>query len=138
MKSLSIASLILFLGFFASCQLKNDEDENEDLFRRLVVGSSTPSTSNSKQNDSQYFRIGGSISGLPSGANLTLAVNGTDQTIFNTGGPFLFPFPYPDRTSYVISVLSSPPGYTCSVTANANGSIQGANATSTIIICTSP
>lgn len=138
MKFIFSSQLALVLILMISCQMKNDKDENEDLFRRLAVGSSTPSSTSRQSPDSQYYRIGGSISGLPSGANLTLAVNGTDQTIFNTGGPFLFPFPYPDHTSFVISVLSSPPGYTCTVSANANGAIQSANATSTIVLCTSP
>ncbi|TGM03134.1 hypothetical protein EHQ76_10220 [Leptospira barantonii] len=135
MKFFSAVSISLILVLIPSCQFKNNKDEDQDLLRRLVVGSSTPSTVNKPSGDSQYYRIGGSITGLTTGANLTLAVNGTDQTIFNTGGPFLFPFPYPDHTSYVITVLSSPPGLTCTVIANANGAISGANATTTIVSC---
>ncbi|PJZ57611.1 hypothetical protein [Leptospira barantonii] len=135
MKFLSAVLISLIFVLIPSCQFKNNKDEDQDLLRRLVVGSSTPSTVNKPPGDSQYFRIGGSITGLTTGANLTLAVNGTDQTIFNTGGPFLFPFPYPDHTSYVITVLSSPPGLTCTVIANANGAISGANATTAIVSC---
>lgn len=82
----------------------------------------------------QPFALGGTISGLGNNAGLVLA-NGSDTFMVPAGA---MSFTMPTRVSfaspYAITVQSTPPGLTCTVS-HAAGTMPAGNVTSVIIAC---
>ena len=62
------------------------------------------------------YSIGGTLSGLPGGASVTLQNNGADDLMLSADGPFTFAT---QTSTYNVTVLTQPTGATCTVT---NGS----------------
>ena len=90
-------------------------------------GGSAPST----------FQIGGTVSGLTSGASLTLSDNGTDSLTVNTNGMFTFPSALKPGASYTIAIAQQPSGEQCFL-ANAAGVVSASNVTNVDITCGVP
>jgi 6-phosphogluconolactonase (cycloisomerase 2 family) len=80
------------------------------------------------------YTVGGTVSGLGTGASVTLLENGTDATTVSANGAFTFPTALPGGASYAVTVASQPAGETCSVS-NASGSGIGANVMGVTVAC---
>jgi len=80
------------------------------------------------------YSVGGSVSGMTAAGPLVLQNNGTDTV--NVTGNTTFNFPIQDTgTAYNVSVLTQPPGQTCTVV-NASGTVGTANVTNVTVTCT--
>jgi hypothetical protein len=86
------------------------------------------------------YTIGGTVSGLPSSGSgqsgLVLQNNGGDNLGFPVGanGSFGFPTALPGGSPYNVTVLTSPPGESCSVSNN-SGTVGNANVTNISVVC---
>jgi hypothetical protein len=78
--------------------------------------------------------VSGVVSGLTSAGPLELQNNGGTIITLTSNTSFTFP-QQDDNTIYFVSVLTQPPGQTCTVT-NASGTISGANVTNVQVACT--
>ena len=67
--------------------------------------------------------VGGTLSGLGSGATLVLQNNNSDSLSLTTNGNFTFRATLLANAAYAVSVATQPVGQTCSV-ANASGTIN--------------
>lgn len=67
--------------------------------------------------------VGGSLTGLASGASVTLQNNGADDLTLTQNGRFTFSKTLDDDDDYNVTVLTQPVGQVCTVT-NASGSIS--------------
>ncbi|WP_244244908.1 hemagglutinin [Leptospira koniambonensis] len=114
--------------------MKDDSNSTDKLLKEFVNGVATPSSSGSSDGNNSFYTVGGTISGMDGGKTITLANNLFEVSVFVFNGPFSFPFSYENHVTYAVSVTSQPVGQTCSL-ANQNGSIQGANVTSVIVLC---
>jgi uncharacterized repeat protein (TIGR03803 family) len=80
------------------------------------------------------FTISGSVSGLTSGAHVTLQNNGGDSIIVSANGTFTFPTPIPYNTQYAVTIQTQPTGLTCGLRAG-SGTINLANVTGVQVTC---
>lgn len=82
------------------------------------------------------YTVGGTVSGLEVGNDVTLQNNGGDDLVVNADGSFTFATPVNDGGNYAVSVLTQPttPDQVCSV-ANGSGTIAGANVTDIEVSC---
>ena len=80
--------------------------------------------------------VGGTVSGLPTGANVILQNNGTDNLTVNANGSFTFSKTVEGEKTYAVTVLTQPAGATCTV-ANDSGTIDadGTNVTNVAVTC---
>jgi hypothetical protein len=69
--------------------------------------------------------IGGTLSGLGTGATLVLSNNGTDNLSLAANGSFVFATKVAAGSSYSVAVVTQPTGQTCSVS-NATGTVNNA------------
>ncbi len=69
--------------------------------------------------------IGGDLSGLNSGASVTLQNNGTDNLTLTANGSFQFASDLQGGTAYNVTILSQPIGQSCTVS-NASGTLDAA------------
>jgi len=81
------------------------------------------------------FTIGGTVSGLNSGASLTLQNNGGDTRIVSTSGSYAFSTALAVGATYNITIATQPSGQTCTVV-NGSGTVNAAVSNITIT-CTS-
>jgi 6-phosphogluconolactonase (cycloisomerase 2 family) len=81
--------------------------------------------------------IGGTVSGLASGTQVTLANNGGDALTVTANGAFTFATPVPDTGSYAVTIGTRPIGQTCSVSGG-SGTGVAANVASVSIACVAP
>lgn len=81
--------------------------------------------------------IGGTVTGLASGASVVLA-NGADTTTVNADGTFAFPTPVDSGSTYSVAVqnVSATPPQFCSV-ANGSGTVGTGNVTDAAVNCAS-
>jgi len=79
--------------------------------------------------------VGGIISGLKTGDQITLLDNGADALTLTASGPFTFKTPLESGTVYKVTIGTQPPGEDCTVAA-ATGVIANANITSVKVTCT--
>jgi Galactose oxidase, central domain len=79
------------------------------------------------------FFIGGTLSGLASGASVVLQDNATDNLTLAANGAFTFHSGVPAGSNYAVSVLTQPTGQTCSVS-NGTGTVS-ANVTNVTVTC---
>jgi uncharacterized protein YggU (UPF0235/DUF167 family) len=84
-----------------------------------------------KAND---YTIGGTVSGLNSGASVTLLDNGADALKVTADGKFTFTTALASGSSYKVTVSVQPTGETCTVTAG-TGTVVAANVTSVAVAC---
>lgn len=81
------------------------------------------------------YTIGGSVSGLTAGAQVTLTDNGTDSIAVDSNAPFTFATSVPQLSSYLVTVTASPVSQNC-VVVNGSGSKVEANVSNIIVTCT--
>jgi predicted transcriptional regulator len=80
------------------------------------------------------YSVEGTVTGLTA-LGLVLQINGGDDLDVFTNGNFFFSGTMlDDGSAYAVTVLTNPPGQTCSVT-NGSGTISGANVTDVIVNC---
>lgn len=80
------------------------------------------------------YTVGGTLSGLSSGAQVQLLDNGGDALTLSANGSFQFATSLQQGTAYAVTVGTQPTGETCSV-ANATGSAISANVTNVTVTC---
>lgn len=104
----------------------------------VTAGSGTVGTSNVTSvkvactpND---YTIGGTVSGLNSGASVTLLDNGTDSLKVTANGAFTFAKPVASGSAYKVAVSVQPTGETCTVTAG-SGTVVSSNVTTVVVAC---
>jgi 6-phosphogluconolactonase (cycloisomerase 2 family) len=81
------------------------------------------------------YSVGGSVSGLSTGASVTLTDNGTDSVRVSGNGAFTFPTQLKSGALYSVAVAGQPTGEQCSV-ANGSGWIGNGNVTNVAVSCT--
>src|SRR5690606_1786833 len=82
------------------------------------------------------FTVGGSVSGLAEGNEVTLQNNGGEELLLAANGSFVFPTSIADGSAYAITVLVQPsaPPQTC-VVERGVGSVAGGNVTDVAVDC---
>jgi len=80
------------------------------------------------------YTIGGTVTGLANGTQVTLDNNGGDALTVTTNGTFTFATPVTYNGSYAVTVGTQPTGQTCTVSNGSNTGIV-ANVTSVSIGC---
>lgn len=80
------------------------------------------------------FSIGGSLSGLAAGQQVTLLDNGGDALTLSADGTFEFSSKVAANASYLVSVGTQPTGQTCTVS-SASGAGVTANVSSVSVVC---
>ncbi|MGA7296382.1 MAG: proprotein convertase P-domain-containing protein, partial [Rhodanobacteraceae bacterium] len=81
-----------------------------------------------------FYTVGGSVSGMDSGKQLTLQLNtGNDMVVAHNGG-FEFPLPMSSSDPYAVTVLTPPPGQSC-VVSSGSGNVATANVTDVSVVC---
>ena len=84
----------------------------------------------------EAYSVGGTVSGLPNGATVTLVNNNTESLSVTANGPFQFNTLLTPGASYSVTVADSTVGQTCSVTGNTGtGTINNANVESVLVNC---
>ena len=78
--------------------------------------------------------VGGSVSGLATGQQVTLNNNGADALVVNADGTFTFATPVAYNGSYAVTVGVQPTGQTCTVS-NGSGSGVVANIADVAVTC---
>ena len=81
------------------------------------------------------YTIGGSVTGLASGTQVTLLNNGADPAVVTANTTFTFATPVAYNSSYAVTVGTQPVGQTCTVSNNGSGSGVTANVSSVSISC---
>src|SRR5690606_20937102 len=79
------------------------------------------------------FTVGGTVSGLGSGASVVLQNNGGSNLTLNADGAFTFATPVNGGGAYPVSVLTQPTAQSCSV-ANGSGTVT-ANVSDVAVTC---
>ena len=82
------------------------------------------------------FTIGGTVSGLNTGASVTLLDNATDSLTVGTNGAFTFKIAHATGAAYSVTVSTQPTGQTCTIT-NGTGTVASANITNVNVSCSS-
>ena len=80
------------------------------------------------------YTIGGTVSGLAAGQQVTLNNNGADPTTVAANGAFTFTTPVAFGGSYAVTVGTQPTGKTCTVS-NGSGAGVTANVTNVAVTC---
>ena len=85
------------------------------------------------------YTIGGTVSGLLSGASVVLQDNGKDNLTVSTNGSFTFATPIASGVAYSATVLTEPttPPETCMVTAG-SGTVGSADVIGIVVSCSAP
>lgn len=85
-------------------------------------------------NRPEKFLIGGTLSGLNPGGQLTVSDNGGDSLTLSQNGPFQFDLPVDSNGSYLVAVVTQPTGETCTI-ANYSGAGTTANVFNVNVTC---
>ncbi len=85
---------------------------------------------------SQTYTVGGTVSGLATGAGVVLQNNGGNNLTVAANGAFTFTSRVASGGAYVVTVLTQPssPAQTCSVTSG-SGTVANANVTGVSVTC---
>lgn len=81
------------------------------------------------------FTVGGSVTGLPSGTDITLLNQGADAQTVAGSGAFTFS-PQADGSAYAVTVSAQPAGFSCAVT-NGSGTLPGGTNVSNVAVACS-
>ncbi|WP_129782676.1 choice-of-anchor tandem repeat GloVer-containing protein [Peristeroidobacter soli] len=81
------------------------------------------------------YSIGGTVSGLPDGAQLSLLDNGANAQSITSNGPFTLTEKLSAGSAYSVTLGAKPTGYQCNVT-GAAGTMPASNITDVAIACT--
>jgi len=82
------------------------------------------------------FTVGGTLTGLAAGASLVLQDNGGDNLSVSANGAFTFATPVVSGGMYAVTIHTQPASQVCTVSAG-TGTINGANASSVVVNCSS-
>ena len=115
------AAICLVLGALAACGGSRD----------VTPTSPTPPT---PPTPPATFTIGGTLSGLTSGAHVVLQNNGGDALTVSANGSFTFATALASGAAYSVTVSTQPAGETCTA-ASATGTLSSANVTNVVITC---
>ena len=110
---------LLLIGALSGCHW--------DLF-----GSDSPDRTSSAS--PATYTVGGTVSGLASGATLALFDNGSDSLAVAANGAFRFATALAANSSYAVTVGTEPTGQTCTVDGG-TGTIDAINVTSVVVTC---
>ena len=80
------------------------------------------------------YSIGGKVSGLATGASVTLVDNATDKLVVHANGAFKFTKMLASKAKYTVTVGVEPTGGFCSVTGG-TGTVGTANIASIVVTC---
>lgn len=81
------------------------------------------------------YLIGGNITGLNELNEATLVLaNGSDELTITSDGPFAFPTPVANGTTYNVIIKTQPVGGFCTIQ-NGEGTVDGANASDIVVTC---
>ena len=80
------------------------------------------------------YTVGGTIAGLPAGAQLTLLNDGEDQVVVTRSGTFAFAGALASQAAYAVTVNAAPAGQTCTVSGG-TGVIHSANVANVVVTC---
>ncbi len=80
------------------------------------------------------YTIGGTLSGLSTGATVTLLDNGSGALKVTANGKFTFATPVASGAAYKVTVSVQPTGETCTVTKGA-GKVASTNVTTVVVAC---
>lgn len=80
------------------------------------------------------YSIGGTVSGLRTGASVALKNNGADTLTVATNGSFIFNTQLASGASYNVTIATQPAGETCTV-ANGSDTVSAADVTSVSVTC---
>jgi hypothetical protein len=80
------------------------------------------------------YTIGGTLSGLSTGASVTLLDNGSGPLKVTANGAFTFATPVASGAAYKVTVSALPTGETCTVTKGA-GKVVSTNVTTVVVAC---
>ncbi|MDH4480417.1 MAG: hypothetical protein QE283_11120 [Rhodoferax sp.] len=80
--------------------------------------------------------VGGTVSGLGTGVQVTLKNNGSDALVVSGSGAFTFATPLAANAAYNVTVGTQPLGQTCTL-ANASGTTGMVNVSNIAVTCTS-
>ena len=83
---------------------------------------------------SNTYTVGGTLTGLTSGQQVTLRNNGADPKTVTANGAFTFATPVTSNGSYAVTVGTQPTGQTCTVS-NGTGSGVAANVSNVTVTC---
>ena len=82
------------------------------------------------------YTVGGTVTGLDSGVNLVLQLNGGDDELVDSNGTFTFATGLADGAGYAVSVSTHPSGQICGVD-NGSGLIAAADVSNVTVTCAS-
>jgi uncharacterized repeat protein (TIGR03803 family) len=97
-------------------------------------GGSTANNGGNTPVDDTYS-IGGTVSGLPDGTQLSLLDNGANAQSITSNGPFTLTEKLSAGSAYSVTLGAKPTGYRCNVTGGA-GTMPASNITDVAIACT--
>lgn len=101
-----------------------------------AFGLAACSDSNDSSNTSGAYAIGGTVAGLPSGEQLKLLNNGTDELTVSQNGAFAFATRIGSGDRYNVTVGTQPANSTCTVTpSTATGLVASADVASVAVTC---
>jgi uncharacterized repeat protein (TIGR03803 family) len=100
----------------------------------LVGGLAACGGSDSTAPTPQMYHVGGTVSGLATGAQLTVSDNAAGALVIGQSGTFSFAAGLPSGSPYDVTVNANPAGQTCSV-AGGTGIVQSANIANIVVTC---
>jgi hypothetical protein len=83
------------------------------------------------------YKIGGTVTGLTTGASVVLRNNGGNDLTVSTNGPFAFSTSIDSTAPYAVTIFGQPAaafGLSCSVT-NGSGTVAASDITSVVVSC---
>jgi trimeric autotransporter adhesin len=98
-------------------------------------GSASPVLTQTVNQASTLYSIGGRLIGPPVGSAVTLLDNGTDALAVRANGQFTFATRLASGATYNVTVSTQPKGETCKVI-NGSGAVGSANVTNVVVSCT--
>ena len=100
-----------------------------------TVGTSNVASVTVSCSTNPTYSIAGSVTGLNSGASVTLLDNGTDTLTISNNGDFTFPTQLTSGETYHVTVSAEPLHQVCTVT-NGGGTITNPGVTNIAVACT--
>jgi hypothetical protein len=82
------------------------------------------------------FTVGGTLTGLTTGQQVTLLNNGIDSRTLSANAIFTFPTPVISGGTYSVSIGTQPSTGICFVFNPSGGTVNGANVTNVLVSCT--
>ena len=99
-----------------------------------TVGTSNVASVTVSCSTNPTYSISGTVSGLNSGASVTLLDNGSDPLTVSTNGSFTFPTQLPSGATYGVTVRAEPLHQVCTVT-NGTDTVASGNVTNIAVAC---